>query len=128
MSLLPDLRGVHDLVTRAQADPQVVGLVLSGSAAREGMTTKHSDIDVFVILQDGGPAHGGGWQSLHSPDLDMAVMGLGELRDIPGPDRPDDWWHRYAFAHAQTLVDRTGEVSGLVAAWGTLTRTRRSSS
>ncbi|MGW3296443.1 hypothetical protein ACWC9S_20980 [Streptomyces xiamenensis] len=40
----------------AEADPAVVGLVLSGSQAHDGMTTGHSDHDVHVITRDQGPS------------------------------------------------------------------------
>src|SRR3954468_494475 len=38
-----------DLLRRCETDPDVVGLVLSGSHARD-MATEHSDFDVYVIL------------------------------------------------------------------------------
>jgi tRNA nucleotidyltransferase (CCA-adding enzyme) len=36
----------------ARADPSIVGLVLSGSAARGDMSTEHSDVDVYVVRDD----------------------------------------------------------------------------
>ena len=35
----------------AREDPAILGIVLTGSAAR-GMATEHSDVDVFVVLTD----------------------------------------------------------------------------
>lgn len=109
------------MIERAESDPQVVGLILSGSTARAGMATERSDIDVWVVL-DVPPAGHSSWMSLHSDDLDVAVINLRELRDVPGPERPDDWWQRWALAYADVLVDRTdGEVTRLVRAWGSYT-------
>jgi tRNA nucleotidyltransferase (CCA-adding enzyme) len=53
---------------RARSDPNIIGLVLSGSAAREGMTTEHSDVDVFVLLED--PT---GWQTTRSREIDTVA-------------------------------------------------------
>jgi hypothetical protein len=42
---------------------------------------------------------------------------------VPAPLDPDPggWWERYAFAHTQILLDRTGgELRRLVDGWGTL--------
>nr|WP_030872484.1 hypothetical protein [Streptomyces sp. NRRL F-2747] len=39
-------------VADARADAAVVGLVLKGSQAHDGMTTRHSDHDLYVILAD----------------------------------------------------------------------------
>ncbi|MFG2825820.1 hypothetical protein ACGFX4_41120 [Kitasatospora sp. NPDC048365] len=38
------------LVADATADPAVVGLVLKGSRAHDGMATEHSDHDVYVLV------------------------------------------------------------------------------
>ncbi|MDP9367216.1 MAG: nucleotidyltransferase domain-containing protein [Chloroflexota bacterium] len=46
---------LQDVTARAQADPAVQGLILTGSHAR-GMATPHSDYDlVVVVAQRGGP-------------------------------------------------------------------------
>lgn len=111
----PRLRGVRD---RAWADPNVVGLVLTGSQARDGMANEHSDLDAYVILADPDPR----WQTTRSAAVDLPVTTLAELRELPIDDNSDDWWQRYSFAHAKVLLDRSdGEVTRLVQAWGSLT-------
>lgn len=100
-------------------DPNVAGLVLTGSAAREGMATPRSDLDVYVVLHRADPAR----SSARSPAMDLPICTLDDLRTVPAPlnPDPDGWWERYAFAHTQILLDRTdGELRRLVAGWGTL--------
>lgn len=109
---------VQDLLHRAESDPNVVGLVLTGSQARDGMATEHSDVDVYVVLAEADDQ----WRTQHSPAIDVPVCTVAELRQVPGPDDVDGWWSRYSFAHCQVLVDRLdGGVERLVRSWGTLT-------
>ena len=101
---------------RVEADPNVVGLVLTGSHARAGMATPRSDVDVYVILAAPDPA----WCTRHSAEIDVPVCTVAELRRIPGPADPA-WWDRYSFTWSQVLLDRAdGEVTRLAHAWGTL--------
>lgn len=90
--------------------------MLTGSQARDGMATEHSDIDVYVVLATAAPE----WRTTRSAEIDIPVCTLERLRQVPGPT-DDAWWDRYSFTHAQVLMDRTGgEVTRLVEAWGWL--------
>jgi len=102
-----------DLMARAQNDPTVLGLVLSGSHARAGMATDHSDMDVFVIV----PEYSEAWdKTLHSPELDEIPYSLADLRDRSAR------WVRYSFRGAQVLIDRmNGGIAELVEAQAKLT-------
>lgn len=80
-----------------------LGLVLSGSAAR-GMATERSDLDVYVVLTDQA-AHDR--TTTRTPAVDEIPLSLSELVDVP-PFGTEDWWFRWAFAWAPTLLDRTG--------------------
>ncbi|MDT0347356.1 hypothetical protein [Streptomyces litchfieldiae] len=115
------------LLRAAHADPAVAGAVLTGSQAREGMPTVHSDHDVFVITRDGRHTDIG---ARHTAVLDVVVMPLAEFRTHGLPESGSDF-NRYAFVHAQVvkdtedgliarLVDRkaalTGEEAGPTAA------------
>ena len=105
--------------SRRWDDPNVAGLVLTGSAAREGMATPHSDLDVYVVLRAPDPTRA----TTRSAAIDLPVCTLDDLRAVPAPldPDPDGWWERYAFAHTQILLDRTdGELRRLVDGWGTL--------
>ncbi|MEV5976920.1 hypothetical protein [Streptomyces sp. NPDC052114] len=106
-------------VTRAEADPGVVGLVLSGSRAREDMATEHSDHDMYVITAD--DAETTDLAGLRSPELDAVVLPLSRFRTrgLPGDAYA---WDRYAFVHCRVLLDRLdGGVAELVARKATLT-------
>lgn len=102
-----------DLVARATADVDVLGLVLSGSKAREGMETANSDADVYVIV----PEYDGAWsRAKRSAQLDEIPYTLTDLRDV------SDRWQRYSFRCARVLLDRLdGGIADLVHAQATLT-------
>lgn len=82
-------------------DPSILGLVLSGSAAR-GMETEHSDVDVFVVRADST-----GHEVSRSTAIDEIPESLGELEDVP-PFGTDGWWGRWAYAYAEVIRDDTG--------------------
>ena len=85
----------------ARDDPTIVGLVLSGSAAR-AMATERSDVDVYVVRDDGEER-----ETLRSPAIDEIQWTLAELEQV---DRygTGDWYFRWSFAHAQVLRDESG--------------------
>lgn len=84
-------------------DSDILGIVLSGSAAR-GMATERSDVDVFVVLTQEAAA---GRSTTRSPAVDEIPVTLAELEN-PGALGTDDWWYRWSFAWAQVLRDDTG--------------------
>jgi hypothetical protein len=112
-----DEPAIRALLARAEIDPNIRGLVLSGSGAR-GMRTVHSDLDVYLVLEDTV-----GQQTTRTREIDTIVVSLAELRQVaPPPDDGGDWWFRYSFADARVLLDRTdGELPTLLRAQATLT-------
>lgn len=105
------------LLNRADGDSRVLGVVLTGSRAREGMATTHSDVDVYVVLAE---PHNS-WRTTHSAAIDVPVCTIDQLREVPGPHDGEGWWDRYSFTHSQVLRDKTaGELARLVDAWGRL--------
>lgn len=97
-------------------DPDVVGVVLSGSAAR-GMATERSDVDVYVVLRDGASPR----STSKSPEVDEIPVPLAELEEVP-PFGTEDWWYRWSFAWAQVLRDDAGgRVADAVRRQATLT-------
>lgn len=111
---------LEELLANVAADDGVLGVILTGSQARAGMVTADSDTDVFLVVS--AEAHER-WQGWHSPELDVAVYEVGDL-DLPSLPRGDldSFWNRYAFAHAEVLVDRVGgRVLELVEAQGIFT-------
>jgi predicted nucleotidyltransferase len=103
-----------ELLARAEADPSVAGVVLTGSRARD-MATEHSDVDVLVIVSE----RGGRWSTTsRTPELDTIVMTLAELADV------SDRWQRYAYRGAQVFLDRLdGRIADLVHGQARLTPT-----
>jgi hypothetical protein len=101
-------------VADATADPAVAGLVLKGSRAHDGMTTRHSDHDLYVILADDAASELAALDGHRSARLDLVVTTLERFR------RPADW-ERYAIARSRVLVDRRdGEITRIVTAMGRL--------
>ena len=108
MSLLDDLV--------ATDDPDVVGVVLSGSAAR-GMATEHSDLDVVLVLRDGADSRA----TTHSPEVDVWTATISEL-EHPEGFLTGDWYYRWSFAYAEVLRDDLdGRVAAAVRRQATLT-------
>ena len=102
MSLSPQARAALDEVL-ARDDPAILGLVLSGSAAR-GMATERSDVDVFVVLTDEEEARR---ESIRTPAIDEIPKNMADLEDVPmwGSEY---YGYRWGFAYAQVLRDDTG--------------------
>lgn len=87
----------------ARDDPAILGIVLSGSAAR-GMATERSDVDVFVVLTDEEEARR---ESIKTPAIDEIPKNLADLEDVPMSGSAY-YGYRWGFAYAQVLRDSTG--------------------
>ena len=85
----------------ATADPAVVGLVLKGSRAHDGMTTDHSDHDLYVVLADGATTTLTRFAGHRTAELDLVIVSLDELRAAGMPG-----FERYALARARIVLDR----------------------
>ncbi|NIZ91380.1 nucleotidyltransferase domain-containing protein [Kineococcus rubinsiae] len=94
-----------DLADRNQAEhgADLLGLVLSGSAAR-GVATARSDLDVYVVLTDDAAQRR---PAARSATLDELPVTLTELERVPAFGSRG-WWFRWSFAWVPTLLDRTG--------------------
>jgi hypothetical protein len=91
----------HAFVELAAADSAVVGLVLKGSRAHEGMTTEHSDRDLYVVLADGATTALTRFAGHRTPELDLVILSLDEFRAAGMPG-----FERYALARARIVLDR----------------------
>jgi hypothetical protein len=85
----------------ARDDPTILGLVLSGSAAR-GLETERSDVDVYVVRGDSA-----GLETSRSSGMDEIPISVGELEEVP-PYGSEGWFFRWSFAYARVLRDETG--------------------
>jgi hypothetical protein len=101
-------------LAHATADPAVVGLVLKGSHAHDGMATEHSDRDLYVIVADETTTGLADLDGHRSAELDLVVTTVDSFRHIDGMER-------YALARSRVLLDRrNGEIARIVAAKGRL--------
>ncbi|MGC5041299.1 hypothetical protein ACPXCS_38045 [Streptomyces sp. DT190] len=102
------------LLARAATDPAVVGLVLKGSHAHDGMATEHSDRDVYVIVAEGLDTGLLDLDGHRSAEVDVVVTTVDDFRRLGG-------YERYALSRARIVIDRLdGEIAKLVAAKGQL--------
>ena len=93
-----------DLAHRNDADhgADLLGLVLSGSAGR-GVATERSDLDVYVVLADGGMR---GRNTSRSTTVDEIPVTISGLEAVP-PFGTNGWWFCWSFAWAPVLLDHT---------------------
>ncbi|WP_344755986.1 nucleotidyltransferase domain-containing protein [Gryllotalpicola koreensis] len=108
---------LSDLLRKVRAEPSVLGVLLTGSQARDGMATAHSDVDVLVVTEDPGRV-----SLLRTGGVDIGVY---TKEQVAAPALPwtdfESWYNRYAFAHAQILFDRSqGELEEWVHGQATL--------
>ena len=101
----------------SREDPRIVGVVLTGSAAR-GMATRWSDVDVYVVrTEDTAQVR----EVRRSTAVDEIPVTLTQL-ERPGEFGTDEWWSRWSFAWAKVLRDQTGgRVAAAVHRQATLT-------
>lgn len=114
----PADRAFADLVSKAEADPAVLGLILHGSRTFEGMATAHSDYDVGLIFEDREQGYQR-WRGLKSSDLDIFISSLStwlaELDVGDNADIIDVDGNRYVTANAHVLIDRAdGQITAIV--------------
>lgn len=64
----------------AAADSAVVGLVLKGSRAHDGMTTEHSDHDLYVVLADAAAPALTRFTGHRTAELDLVILSVDEFR------------------------------------------------
>jgi hypothetical protein len=88
-------------VELAAADPAVVGLVLKGPQAHDGMATPYSDHDLYVVVADDASTDLTRFARHRSAARDLVIVTLTELRGAGTPG-----WERYALARAQIVLDR----------------------
>lgn len=88
-------------VELAARDSAVIGLVLKGSRAHEGMTTEYSDHDLYVVLANGATTALTRFTGHRTPELDLVILSLDEFRAAGMPG-----FERYALARARIVLDR----------------------
>jgi len=99
------------LLRSARQDPNIVGLILTGSRAA-GPVTRFSDYDVRVIVKDRVVNRYTRRFPRRSSGLDVAVGGERGFAGHAALGSPMEW-DGYAFAHAKVLLDRSGRIARL---------------
>jgi hypothetical protein len=95
---------LDELLARARADGNVVGVVLSGSRGRGELVTETSDWDAFVVVRE----LSGDWPQERG-GLDLSEVTLERLADPPA-------WARPALLWLEPQLDETGEVAAALRA------------
>ncbi|WP_345557766.1 hypothetical protein [Nonomuraea rosea] len=90
-----------DLTARVQSDARVLGLVLSGSQAREGTATEHSDHDIYLVVADEA-ADAMSAETRRDARLDVVVMPLREFRPHALSGSGTEWNRRCTGGCART--------------------------
>jgi len=104
-------------LARSEADPEVVGLILTGSRARGSFARDDSDWDVRVVLRDDvDDATLGRWELPHGSTIEGFAVRLADFATVGMPGTPSAW-DRYSYVRATLVLDKLdGEIARLLAA------------
>ena len=91
---------LDELLARARADENVIGVIQSGSRGRDAYVTDESDWDAFVIVRE----ERGEYERERGSGLELSEVTLEVLADPPDRARP-------AFLSLTPRLDTTGEVA-----------------
>ncbi|HKG24092.1 MAG TPA: DUF4037 domain-containing protein [Thermomicrobiales bacterium] len=101
------------LLDDARRDPEVIGVVLSGSRGK-GFGTPNSDYDLYVVVQEEISEEC--WLRLDGYNKDGIELGVWPLSMFEACSAwgTEHAWNRYAFANVAVPVDKTGRIQQLV--------------
>lgn len=95
---------LDELLAEAEADENVVGVVLFGSRARGAYVDERSDWDVYIVVREVR----GDRPFRHGDRVETIELTLAELSDATDPER-------YHLAWLEPQLDKTGEVAAALA-------------
>lgn len=100
-----------ELVERARADDDVLGLILTGSRGRGFRVRPDSDWDVRLVLRDGAADT---YSTPHGSPVEVFVLDRSrfERTGLPGSGSE---WDRYSYVRCELVLDRDGELAELLA-------------
>lgn len=98
----------EDLLRSARRDPNILGIVLSGSRGA-GWGRPHSDYDLHIIVPDAAETRYRAKFLKTPPGIDLRVIPISAFRRFATFDSPSAGYGP-AFAHIQVPVDRTGRI------------------
>lgn len=96
------------LVAAAEADPAVVGLVLTGGRGK-AVSTHRSDWDGLLVVADADLAR---WRAVVPAGLDVSVVAASDWPTYAEPGTPYAW-RAYDLAHLTPAVDHGGFATAL---------------
>src|SRR2546423_2715309 len=99
------------LVAEAAADPETLGLLLSGSRGA-GSADEHSDYDIVWVLTDAAYGRRGEPELVRrrdagQPPVDLIYTCPANLARLAA----EPSWQTFGYATARVLLDRTGELA-----------------
>ncbi len=106
------------LLDHARTDPNIVGLLLTGSRGLGAYVTEKSDFDAYVILGDAGllEQYAERFPSAHGDPVEYILFSLGNFRAHALPGTASRW-NAYTFAHIEPLIDKLdGEIGRMALA------------
>ena len=105
----PGAAGYRALLSSARRDPNILGVILSGSRGA-GRGTARSDHDVKIVVRDAVARDYQRRFARRRPGLDVRVQGVSAF--TKGTDRaPQTAGYGPAYAHIQVPVDKTGRLA-----------------
>ncbi len=105
------MSGYAELVERARADDDVLGLILTGSRGRSFRVRHDSDHDVRLVLRD--DAHDT-YSTPHGSPVEVAVSTRTEFERACLPGSKSEW-DRYSYVRCKLVLDKLdGEIARLV--------------
>jgi hypothetical protein len=107
----------REILVRAGADPNVLGLVLFGSRGAGLFVTERSDYDAFVVLQRMDAT----WDTAHGEPVELVPIAADDFDAYALAGSP--WaWNRPSFLRARVVLDRLdGGIARAVARKASLT-------
>ena len=100
-----------ELVERARADDDVLGLILTGSRGRNFRVRPDSDHDVRLVLRDGADDT---YSTPHGSPVEVVVLTRSEFERTGLPGSGSEW-DRYSYVRSELVLDKLdGEISRLV--------------
>jgi hypothetical protein len=100
-----------ELVERARADDDVLGLILTGSRGRNFRVRPDSDHDVRLVLRDDADDT---YSTPHGSPVEVFVLSRSEFERAGMPGSGSEW-DRYSYVRCELVLDKLdGEISRLV--------------
>jgi hypothetical protein len=99
-----------------RANPDVVGLVLTGSRGRDAFVRETSDWDVRLVVRDESYAEVAETLATgHGSPIEVVVYSLAAFERVGEPGT-ETAWDRYSYVHGSVLVDKLdGRIGQIVA-------------